>query len=107
MSESISATYQYLLTHYGPLMTLKHVAEVMHASPNGLRMSIVRKREPFAAALAKARRKLGRRVYFEARRVAEVIDQDATTAATPDQSNSVTEVPLSKPWPRRAGRHVV
>ena len=39
MSESISATYQYLLTHYGPLMTLKHVAEVMHSTPNGVRMS--------------------------------------------------------------------
>ncbi len=98
MNEAISGTYQYLLTHYGPLMTIKHVAEVMHASPHGLRMSIVRKREPFAAALANARRKLGRRVYFEARRVAEVIDQEATPVPTPDQSNSVPE------WPRRASR---
>ena len=106
MSESISATYQYLLTHYGPLMTLKHVAEVMHSTPNGVRMAIARRRQPFAEVLSGARRQLGRRVYFETRRVAEVIDQDAT-AATPDQSNSVTEVPVSRPWPRRAGRHVV
>lgn len=107
MNEPISGTYQYLLTHYGPLMTIKHVAEVMHASPHGLRMSIARKREPFAAALANARRKLGRRVYFKARRVAEVIDQEATIAPVPDQSNSVPEVPLSKPWPRRASREGV
>ncbi len=107
MSESISGTYEYLLSHYGPLMTLKHVAEVMHSTPNGVRMAIARRRQPFAELLSRARRQLGRRVYFEARRVAEVIDQDATTAATPDQSNSVTEVPLSKPWPRRAGRQVV
>ena len=106
MSESISATYQYLLTHYGPLMTLKHVAEVMHSTPNGVRMSMARNGSPLQQPF-KARRKLGRQVYFEARRVAEAIDQDATTAATPDQSNSVTEVPLSIPWPRRAGRHVV
>jgi hypothetical protein len=73
------STYQYLLAHYGPLLTLKHVAEVMHGTPNGIRMAIARRREPFAVALCDARRKLGRRVYFEARRVAEVIDQDAAS----------------------------
>ncbi len=107
MSESISGTYKYLLSHYGPLMTLKHVAEVMHSTPNGVRMSMARRRQPFAEALSGARRQLGRRVYFEARRVAEAIDQDATPAAIPDQSNSVTEVPLSKPWLRRAGRELI
>ncbi len=75
MSMSISSTYEYLLTHYGPLLTLKHLAEVMHSTPNGVRMSIARKQQPLAVALAGARRRLGRRVYFEARLVAETIDQ--------------------------------
>ena len=76
MSDVITATHQYLLTHFGPLLTLKHLAEVMHSTPNGLRMAMHRKREPFTAALAGTRRRMGRRLYFEARLVAEVIDQD-------------------------------
>jgi len=39
-------------------------------------MAISRKNQSFAIGLASAKRRLGRRVYFEARRVAEVIDQD-------------------------------
>lgn len=78
MSETISATYRFLLEKYGPLLTLKHVAEVMHTTPNGVRMAIARQRQPFAVSLAGARRQLGRRVYFEARGVAAVIDHGAS-----------------------------
>ncbi len=75
MNEPISATYEYLLENYGPLLTLKHLAEVMHVTPNGLRMAIVRHRQPLAVALAKAKRQVGRRLYFEARVVADAIDR--------------------------------
>jgi len=76
VSESITATHQYLLKHYGPLLTLKHLAEVMHSTPSGLRMAMTRKNQPLTAALAVSRRRLGRKVYFEASRVAEIIDQN-------------------------------
>lgn len=82
MTESLSATHQYLLAHYGPLLTFKHLAEVMHLSPNGVRMAIARKRQPLAVALGAARRQLGRRVYFEARVVAEAIDGYETSPAS-------------------------
>ena len=78
MNDPISSTYEYLLAHYGPLMTFKHLAEVLHSTPNGLRMAIARKQYPMAIALEKAKRRVGRRVYFEAGRVAEVIDQGFT-----------------------------
>jgi len=78
VTEPLSATHQYLLAHYGPLLTFKHLAEVMHISPNGVRMAIARKRQPLAVALGEARRQLGRRVYFEARMVAEAIDRCGT-----------------------------
>lgn len=81
MTESLSATHQYLLAHYGPLLTFKHLAEVMHVSPNGMRMAIARKHQPLAVALGQARRQLGRRVYFEARVVAEAIDGCGTIPA--------------------------
>ena len=77
MEESSSPTYRYLLARYGPLLTLKHLAEVMHITPGGLRIALSRRSQPFATELLRARRRVGRRMYFEARRVAELIDQDA------------------------------
>lgn len=76
MTESHSDTYHYLLTHYGPLLTLEHLAEVLHSTPDALRMAISRQRQPLTEALAQSRRQVGRRLFFEARRVAEIIDQD-------------------------------
>lgn len=76
VNDPISATYQYLLTQYGPLLTLKHVAEVLHGTPNGLRMAMNRKQQPFARSLAESRRRFGRRVFFEARQVARLIDDE-------------------------------
>ena len=78
MTETSSSTYEYLLARYGPLLTLKHLAEVMHITPGGLRIALSRQSQPFAAELLRARRRVGRRMYFEARRVAELIDQDAS-----------------------------
>lgn len=72
-----SGTYQYLLQQYGPLLTLKQIAELLHSTPNGVRMAISRGNQTFAVGLSKTRRHFGRRVYFEARRVAELIDRDA------------------------------
>jgi hypothetical protein len=75
VSDPISPTHRYLLTQYGPLLTLTHLAEVMHSTPGSLRMAMARRRQPLALALAGTQRRVGRRVYFEARCVAEVIDQ--------------------------------
>lgn len=83
MSQHISATHRFLLANYGPLLTLQHVAKIMHSTPNGVRMAIARQQQPFAMALAGAQRKLGRRVYFEARRVADVIDCGTESAQRP------------------------
>lgn len=105
MSETISATYQYLLSKYGPLLTLKHVAEVMHTTPNGVRMAITRQRQPFAAGLADAQRRVGRRVYFEARRVAAVIDHGASSPPPGECSSAggpVTETGVSDQRDSRA-----
>lgn len=75
MATTVSVTHEYLLNKYGPLLTLKHLAEVMHSTPAGLRMALSRKNQSMSVALAKTRRRVGRRVYFEACRVADIIDQ--------------------------------
>lgn len=90
MTDPIVATHQYLLTHYGPLLTLKHLAEIMHSTPGALRMAISRKRQPLTAALAATRRRVGRRIYFEARQVAEIIVQDEGIVTPIDARPKVT-----------------
>ena len=95
MDVTHSGTYEYLLQQYGPLLTLKHVAELVHSTPNGVRMAISRKNQAFAVGLASAKRRLGRRVYFEARRVAEIIDQDI-------QVNDLSVINLDKVSKQRA-----
>ena len=91
MNHPYSITYEYLLTHYGPLLTLKHLAEIMHSTPNGIRTAMARKRQPAAIALAEARCRLGRRVYFEARVIADVIDQGL--AGTPARMSTNDTLP--------------
>ena len=83
MNEGISATHTYLLANYGPLLTLRHLAELLHTTPNGIRMAIARRRQPLTKALAEAKRPLGRRIYFDARRVAAAIDRDNGALAVP------------------------
>jgi len=76
VSDANSSTYDYLLTHYGPLLTLKQLARVLHTTPSGLRVAMARHRDGMANGLCSARRQFGRRAYFEARRVADLIDDD-------------------------------
>lgn len=101
MAEEISPTHRYLLAQYGPLLTVAHLAEIMHTSPNGLRMAIARKRQPLGVAFANAKRLLGRRIYFDARRVAEAIERDGTTATSagvgPDNHSSSSNGDPSPP----------
>lgn len=73
---SNSGTYPYLLSHYGPLLTLPHLAEVLHSPPNGVRMTLARHRQPLSIALSQCRRRLGRRGDFDAFGVAQAIDAE-------------------------------
>lgn len=74
VDDRVSPTHRYLLQHYGPLLTLKHVAEVLHCTPNGLRMAMRRQRDPFGLALAGVGQRVGRRLFFQADQLAEIID---------------------------------
>lgn len=84
VDDSVSPTHRYLLQHYGPLLTLKHVAEVLHCTPNGLRMAMRRRRDPFGTALAGAGQRVGRRLFFQADHLAEIIDGDRRLPMRPD-----------------------
>ena len=91
-SDSPSAlTYQYLVSRYGPLLTLKHLAEVLHSTPNGLRMTLARRRDPLSVALSRSRRRLGRRVYFDAALVGKAIAEAGGGPSDGQPPSSETE----------------
>jgi len=63
-------TYDYLLQKYGPALTANQTAKLLNRSPKGLQKSARNKSNP----LRGARRKIGRRIYFSAVIIAELID---------------------------------
>jgi len=58
---------------YGPLLTLNQVAEVLHRSQDGLRVSLNRDSE-LSTALKQAKKKIGKRIYFKAVDITGLID---------------------------------
>jgi len=80
VKDADSSTHAYLLASYGPLLTRQNLADLMPASPNGLCVAIARQRHPRSIARARARRRVGRRIDFEARRVANAIDAEQHTS---------------------------
>ncbi len=67
-------TESFLLQKYGPLLSLEQLAACLHRSTDGLRLSLTQDGE-IAAKFNPARKKIGRRVYFRAAVVAQVLDE--------------------------------
>ena len=61
-----------LIDRYGPLLTLYDVAEILRRSPDGLRVSLGRQNE-VSEKLNPAKKKIGKRIYFQVSAVAELI----------------------------------
>ncbi len=68
-------TERLLFEIYGPLLTLRQTADLLHRTPDGLRVSLGRDTE-FSKLLNPARRKIGRRVYFRTSALARLIEED-------------------------------
>ena len=78
------STLHYLLNAHGPLLSLAEVAKLLKRQPNGIRVCSYRA-TPLGRQLQSARVKIGRRVYFAAEKIAEIIDQNQKTESnTPD-----------------------
>ena len=65
-----------LLNRYGgsPLLSLEQLAEVLHRSKNGLRISLSGDNE-LSAKLRSCKVEIGRRIYFKTSAVARVIEE--------------------------------
>jgi len=66
-------TEEQLIERYGPLLSLVELSELLKRSPDGLRIALSGQTE-FAEQWNTAKRKVGRRVYFRASDVANLID---------------------------------
>ncbi len=69
------STLHYLLNNFGPVLSLNDVAKLLKRQPNGIRVCSYRA-TPLGRQLQSARVKIGRRVYFTAEKIAEIIDQN-------------------------------
>ena len=58
-----------LVSLYGPLLSLAQLANVLHRSPDGLRIALSGT-QPYAERINRARVKVGRRVYFRTASIA-------------------------------------
>ena len=69
-------TEELILTSNGgsPLLSLAQVAEILHRSPEGLRITLSGDNE-IARHLKPCRIKIGRRVYFRVTGIARFIDE--------------------------------
>jgi hypothetical protein len=69
-------TEEVLLDRFGgsPLLSLIQLAEILHRSPEGLRMTLSGDSE-LARKLLPEKVKIGRRVYFRTAAVARLIDE--------------------------------
>ncbi len=64
-----------LINKYGPLLTLNQCAEVFHRSHSSLRVTLSRDAHtPFSRSLRKARLYIGKRVYFKAADIEQIIN---------------------------------
>ncbi|TAL90230.1 MAG: DNA-binding protein [Candidimonas sp.] len=68
-------TEEQLIEKYGPLLSLTDLSHLLKRSADGLRISL-RTQSDFAQRWGKAKRKVGRRVYFRASDVAALIDTE-------------------------------
>jgi hypothetical protein len=69
-----------LTERYGPLLSTAQLADVLHRSTEGLRISL-RSNSEWARRINTAKLKLGRRIYFRTVSISEVLTGDAKAEA--------------------------
>ena len=62
-----------LIKQYGPLLSVAQLAQVLHRSAEGLRISL-RTESDWSKPIIAARLKLGRRGYFRTAEIAQVLN---------------------------------
>lgn len=75
MSAITEQMVDILINKYGPFLSINQLADALDRSPEGLRITLLRDSE-VSRQFQSARSKIGRRVYFNAVSVAEIMTTD-------------------------------
>lgn len=76
MSTITDQMAEILLEKYGPFLTVEELAKTLKRSTNGLRVTLQQNGE-VSKKLNAAKSKVGRRVYFNAVSIAEIMTENA------------------------------
>lgn len=69
-------TIEFLQEKYGSLMTVEQLAQALSRKASGLRGVLQKPTEPWMFELNRARRRIGRRIYFPTDTVAALLNGD-------------------------------
>lgn len=75
MPDAINSMASSMFEKYGPLLSLVQLAEILHRTPDGLRVSL-RDDSTYADRLNAAKIRIGRRLYFRTPEVARAFYVD-------------------------------
>ena len=78
-SEPVVKMERELIRRFGPLLTVTHLAELLHRSEQGLRWSLNQSGE-FAERINTTRTRIGRRNYYRASDLATVLTNGSLNA---------------------------
>lgn len=67
-------TAEHMIERYGELMSYEQLAVLLKRSESGLRVTMTRRTSDAAKVLGNARIRIGRRVYFRTKQIAELIE---------------------------------
>jgi hypothetical protein len=73
----MTQTQEYLIDRYGPLMSIRQVAELLHRAPTSLAAQLTtraRQKDPWIKHLREASVKIGRRRLFRSMAIADLAD---------------------------------
>lgn len=71
----MTTTLAALKERYSVLLTLNQLSEILDRSPDGLRISLSKSRADWARHINAAKVHIGRRIYFRADAIAQLIDK--------------------------------
>jgi len=76
----MSTTAEFMMTKYGPLLSLTQLAALFDRSADGVRLSLLADND-FSRRIRPTKIKLGRRIYFKTELVAKVISGEIVEAS--------------------------
>lgn len=76
----MSTTAEFMMTKYGPLLSLAQLAALFDRSADGVRLSLLADND-FSRRIRPTKIKLGRRIYFKTELVAKVISGETGETA--------------------------